>query len=78
MLIRLEERILWSPLQTREVWIFPLDQRTAINFHRFALDAARLFVSSLQLLVPLSIAFGQRRFPWSSDGVLLGVQSCPL
>ena len=65
---------MWSPPQTLEVWIFPIHQRASISFVRFALSSARFFVLPLQLLVPLSIALGQRRFSWSCDGALLDVQ----
>jgi len=66
---------LWSPSETREVRIFPVGWRSAISFLRLALDAARFFVLPLHLFGPLSGALGQRRLPWSSDGVLLGVRS---
>ncbi len=66
---------MWSPSETREVRISPVGWRSAISFLRLALDAARFFVLPLHLFGPLSGALGQRRLPWSSDGVLLGVRS---
>ncbi len=60
---KLKERGLRSTPQTIEVWIFPVEWRTAISFECLALDPARLFVLPLHQLSPFAVAFGQRGLP---------------
>ena len=71
-LAELEERILRSPLEAFQIGISPaVDGAARLGFLGLALRAAVVLFALLHLLGFFSIAFGDRRFSWSSDGSLL-------
>jgi len=60
-----------APPETFQVRIFPAGRRAAVGLVGLALGAAFIFFPLFHLLGFFPIAFGDRRFPWSSDGSLL-------
>jgi hypothetical protein len=60
-----------SPSETFQVGIFPAGSRAALGLVGLALGAAFIFFPLFHLLGFFPIAFGDRRFSWSSDGSLL-------
>jgi hypothetical protein len=67
----LEQGGLRSPTEAFQVGIFSAGRRTAIGLVGFALGAAFVLFPLFHLLGFFPIAFGDRRFSWSSDGSLL-------
>ena len=60
-----------SPTEAFQVGIFSAGRRTAIGLVGLALGAAFVLFPLFHLLGFFPIAFGDRRFSWSSDGSLL-------
>jgi len=58
-------------VQSCEIRVFALGPLRPLGFLRLALFAARFFLALLHLFRFFTVAFRERRFGWSSDGVLL-------
>jgi len=63
-------------VESGQIRVFALRPLRPLGFLRLALFAARFFLALLHLLRLFTVAFGERRFGWPSDSVLLpGVRS---
>jgi len=58
-------------VQSCEIRVFALGPLRPLGFLRLALLTARFLLALLHLLRLFTVAFGERRFGWASDGVLL-------
>jgi len=58
-------------VESGQIRVFTLRPLRPLGFLRLALFAARFFLALLHLLRFFTVALGERRFGWSSDGILL-------
>lgn len=71
---KLKQGGLRAPSESLQVGIFPAGRRATLGFLGLALGAAFIFFPLSHLLGFFSIAFGDRRFSWPSDGSLLSCE----
>ena len=71
--LSLIQGLLWAPLQPGQIWILSLCIQGASGLVCLALFSTGVFLSPLNLLRFLAVAFCDGRFSCSSDGVLLCV-----
>ena len=72
----LVHRVLRSPVESGQIWVFALGPLRPLGLFRLALFAPRFLLALLHLLRFFTVALGERRFGWSSDDILLvGVRS---